>query len=152
MIQYRSLSLTRSATFFQEKKFFTCGEKSPIQVPEDFWVHQHGRWFIVFSGTLVGSLSNDDSDGNEDGKKARRLDWQNNKFVRWSRCFIHFFAVVARLRRQTAGVNTRQRPSFSFPELKYSPLEFNSRKIRQHLMNRAKWKKRDKVESSANTL
>ena len=48
-------------------------------------------------------------------------------------------------------VNTRQRPSFSFPELKYSPLEFNSRKIRQHLMNRTKWNKRDKVLSSAKT-
>ena len=78
---------------------------------------QIDRCFIVFSGALVGSLSNDDSDGNEDGKKARGLDWQNNNFVRGSRCFIHFFAVVARLRRETAGVNTRQRPSFSFPEL-----------------------------------
>ena len=117
LIQYRSFSLTWSATFFKEKTFFTWEEKSPIQVPEDFWGHQHGRCFIVFSGTLVGSLSNDDSDGNEDGKKARGLDWQNNNFVRGSRCFIHFFAVVARLRRETAGVNTRQRLSFSFPEL-----------------------------------
>ena len=147
IIQYRSLSLTWSATFFKEKKFFTWEEKSLIQVPEDFWVHQHGRCFIVFSGTLVGSLSNDDSDGNEDGKKARGLDWQNNNFVRASHCFVHFVAVVLRLRHETADVNTRQRPSFSisFPELQYSPLVFNSRKIRQHLMNRARWNKRDEV-------
>ena len=113
MTQYRSFSLTWSATFFKEKKFFTWEEKSPIQVPEAFWVHQHGRCFIVFSGKLVGSLSNDNSDGNEDGKKARGLDWQNNNFVRGSRWFVHFFAVVARLRRETEDVNTRQRPSFS---------------------------------------
>ena len=31
------------------------------------------------------------------------------------------------------GLNTRQRLSFSFPELWYSPLEFNSRKTCQHL-------------------
>ena len=107
MIQYRSLSLTWSATFFKEKKFFTWEEKSPIQVPEDFWVHQHCRCFVLFSGTIVGSLSN------EDGKKAGGLDWQNNNFVRASRRFVYFFAVVARLRRETEDVNTRQRPSFS---------------------------------------
>ena len=116
MIQYRSLSLTWLATFLKRRNFLR-ERKSPIQVPEDFSVHQHGRCFVLFSGTLVGSLSNDDSDGNEDDKKARGLDWQNNNFVRASRCFVHFFAVVARLRRETAGVNTRQRPSFSFPEL-----------------------------------
>jgi len=36
----------------------------------------------VFS---TGSLSNDDGDGNEDGKKAIGLDWQNNNFERASR-------------------------------------------------------------------
>ena len=33
--------------------------------------------------------------------------------------------------RSVEGVNARQRPSFSFPELWYSLLEFNSRKNRQ---------------------
>ena len=48
----------------------------------------------------IGSLSNNDSDGNENGKKAIGLDWQNNNFARASRFFVHFFAVAARLRRK----------------------------------------------------
>ena len=51
---------------------------------------------------LLGSLGNDDGDGNENGKKAIGLDWQNNNFARASRFFVHFFAVVARLRRESA--------------------------------------------------
>ena len=50
----------------------------------------------------LGSLSNDDGDGNEDGKKAIGLDWQNNNFAPASRFFVHFFAVTTRLRRETA--------------------------------------------------
>ena len=54
------------------------------------------------------------------------LDWQNNNFAHASRFFVHFFAVVARLRHETArifshfgdGVDERQRSSFSFPELR----------------------------------
>ena len=54
--------------------------------------------------------------------------------------------------RFVEDVNTRQRLSFSFPELWYSLLEFNSRKICQHLTNWTSWNKRDKVWSSANSL
>ena len=43
----------------------------------------------------LGSLSNDDGDGNENGKKAIDLDWQNNYFARVSRFLVHFFAVPA---------------------------------------------------------
>ena len=50
----------------------------------------------------LGSLSNDDGDGNENGKKAIGLDWQNNNFARASRFFVHFLAVVARLQRESA--------------------------------------------------
>ena len=50
----------------------------------------------------IRSLSNDDVDGNENSKKAIGLDWQNNNFARASRFFVHFFAVSARLRRETA--------------------------------------------------
>jgi len=49
----------------------------------------------------LGSLTNDDGDGNENGTKAIGLDWQNNNFARASRFFAHFFAVTARLRRET---------------------------------------------------
>ena len=50
----------------------------------------------------MGSLRNDDDDGNGNGKKARGLDKQNNNFARASRFFVHFSAVVARLQRETA--------------------------------------------------
>ena len=55
-------------------------------------------WFIV----VLGCLSNDDGDGNENGKKSIDLDWQNNNFVRASRFFVHFFAVTARLQCENA--------------------------------------------------
>ena len=46
------------------------------------------------------SLSKDDGDGNENGKKAIGSDRQKNNFARASRFFMHFLAVVARLRRK----------------------------------------------------
>ena len=54
--------------------------------------------------------------------------------------------------RFVEGVNTRQWLSLPFPELWYSLLEFNSRKICQHLMNWTSWNKCNKVSSSANSL
>ena len=50
---------------------------------------------------FLGSLSHEDGDVDENGKKAIGLDCQNNNFARASRFFVHFFAVTARLRRQT---------------------------------------------------
>ena len=49
----------------------------------------------------LGSLNNDDGDGNENGKKAIGLDKRNNNFARASRFFVHFLAIVARLQRET---------------------------------------------------
>ena len=40
--------------------------------------------------------------GNENGKKATGLDRQNKNFARTSRVFLHFFAVAARLQRESA--------------------------------------------------
>ena len=54
------------------------------------------------SAGAIGSLTNNDSDGNENGKKAIGLDWQNDNFARASRFFVHFFAVAARLHRENA--------------------------------------------------
>ena len=51
---------------------------------------------------MSGSLSNDDGDGNEKGKKARGFDKQNNNFARVSCFFIHFVTVAARLQRESA--------------------------------------------------
>ena len=49
-------------------------------------------------------------------------------------------------------LNTRQRLSSSIPALRYSLLEFNSRKNCQHLANWRRGKERDKVWSSATSL
>ena len=38
---------------------------------------------------LIGSLRNDDGDGNENGKKAKGLDKQKNNFARASPFFVH---------------------------------------------------------------
>ena len=48
---------------------------------------------------VLGSLRNDDDDGNENGKKAIGIDKQNNNFARASRFFVHFSVVVARVQR-----------------------------------------------------
>ena len=50
--------------------------------------HDHGQ--------ILGSLRNDDGEGNENGKK------NSNNFARPSRFFVHFLAVVARLQRKSA--------------------------------------------------
>ena len=54
-------------------------------------------WYQNFWIATIGSSSNDDGDGNENGKKAIGLDEQNNNFARASRFFVHFLAIVARL-------------------------------------------------------
>ena len=51
-------------------------------------------------GEKLGSLSNDDGDVNENGKKIKGLDWQNNNSASASRFFVHFFAVTARPQRE----------------------------------------------------
>ena len=78
----------------------------------------------------------------QERQKSNRLRLAKNNFARVSRFFVHFFAVNARLWRETsqfsrflADVDTRQRLSFSFPELWFSPLELNSRNVCQHLTN-----------------
>ena len=46
-------------------------------------------WQKNFQITTMGSLSNDDGDGNENNKEATNLDQQNNNFIRTSRFFVH---------------------------------------------------------------
>ena len=64
-----------------------------------FWRSRYRprRWILK---SLIGSLTNDDGDVNENGKKAKGLHEQNNDSARASRFFVHFFAVAARLRRR----------------------------------------------------
>ena len=87
--------------------------------------------------------NNDDGDGNENGEKAIGLDYENNNFARASRFFVHFLAIVARLRHETSnftrslyGVDKHDTKfSFSFSKLRYDPFRCNLRKFRQHFKN-----------------
>ena len=56
----------------------------------------------VAVAVVVGSLSNDHVNGNENGKNAKVLDWQNNNSARASCFSVHSFAATARQRRETA--------------------------------------------------
>ena len=86
----------------------------------------------------IGNLSNDDGDGdgNENGKKGNRFVLAKQQLARASHVF--YISVESlkdydvKLPKFTfcGGVNGTQRLSSFFPELPYTPLEFNSRKIR----------------------
>ena len=105
-------------------------------------------------------------------KKRRRRQqrqqgrWKSNWFssaeTQLCKCITRFCTFLCRRCTSTKwkclipllmeDANTRQRLSFFFPDLWYSPSEFNSRKISQHLINWTRWSKRDKVWSSATSL
>ena len=57
---------------------------------------------LVVVAVAEGSLSDGDGDGDgdENGKKAIGLNWQTNNFARASYFLVHFFAVVACIRRK----------------------------------------------------
>ena len=50
----------------------------------------------------IGSFSNDYGDGQRGRQKSNRFITQHNNFARASRFFVHFFTVLARLRRENA--------------------------------------------------
>ena len=57
----------------------------------------------VFSIGSFSNVSDGGGDGKEDVKKAIGLSRKkNNNFARASRFFVHFFTVLARLRRENA--------------------------------------------------
>ena len=78
---------------------------------------------------LIGSLSNDDGDVNENVKKAVGLDWQYI-FARASRFFVHVFAVTAQLRRESALFHvlwrTWAQDDFVFLVLHFDMVFYNS--------------------------
>ena len=91
---------------------------------------------------FLGSLSNDDGDGNENGKRATELDIKTTTLhvlftllctllcrqfttTTWKCLILHFLE----------NLKTRQRLRFSFSDLRYSLLEFSSGKVCQHLTN-----------------
>ena len=62
------------------------------------------RYHGYFWTTIIGSLSDDDGDGdgNENGKKANVLISKTNTLHVHHTFFVHFLAVVARLRHETS--------------------------------------------------
>ena len=52
--------------------------------------------------SILESLSNDDGNANEKGKKAIGLDWQNNDSARESHVFVNCLTVNARVQRENA--------------------------------------------------
>ena len=88
-------------------------------------------------GQILGSSSNADGEGNEYGKKKQQQQLRT--------CISLFCTFLSRRCTTTTQKcliscfvedgNTRPKLSFSFPELWYSPLEFNSKKRCQHLTN-----------------
>ena len=84
---------------------------------------------------ILESLSDNDGSGDEDGKKAIILDWQNDNFACASR-FLYFLCGRSMtttwkclISRFVKDVNSRQQPYFSFPEIWYSLSEFNYKQI-----------------------
>ena len=57
----------------------------------------------------LGSLSNDDADGNENGKKAIGLISKTTTLHVHHAFFVHFFAVVARQQRESAWIHVLSR-------------------------------------------
>ena len=99
------------------------------------------------------------------GRRRQRQPQKTNRFNKQKQlytCSTLFCTFLCRrcttttwnclISRFVEDVDTGKRPSVSFPELWYSPLEFNSRKICQHLTNWMRWEERDKVWRSANSL
>ena len=76
----------------------------------------------------LGSLSNDDGDVNENGKKNNRFRL-TKRFLYISLPSLHDYNVkMSNFKFCEEDVNTWQWLSFSFAERRYSLLEFNSRK------------------------
>ena len=75
---------------------------------------------LTSDSSAKGSLSNDEGDNNENGKKPIDLDWQNNNFARVSRFFCTRCKTTTRkclISRFVEDGKTKQQLSFSSPEL-----------------------------------
>ena len=89
---------------------------------------------------LLGSISNDDGDGNENGKKSTELDKQNNNFARAFHAFLYTSLPTlhdydVKMPNFLFCGELKHKAMTFFPDLRYSLLEFSSGKICQHLTN-----------------
>ena len=91
---------------------------------------------------ILGSWSNEDGNVKENGKRGNRFKVAKQQP---NTCITPFSTFLCRhsattmwkclISRFVEDMNARQRSSFSFCELRYSPLELNSWKNRQHMTN-----------------
>ena len=118
-------------------------------------------WRHSFTRSLLARLSNDDGDVNENGiKLSNRFRLAKQQLCTCITLFCTFLCRHCMTTTCKCLINflwrtctqTRQWLSSSFSELRYSLLEFNSRKNCQHLTNRTRKNKRDKVWSSVTSF
>ena len=69
----------------------------PLLIERSVTSRYHGS--KIFWMTTIGRFCNGDG---EQQTKSLGLDWPKNNFARASRFFVHFLAVVARLRHETS--------------------------------------------------
>ena len=65
-------------------------------------INYEEHWERAATFSTAGSFSNNDRDGNENGKKAIRFISKTTTLPRSSRSFVDFLAVTARLQRKTS--------------------------------------------------
>ena len=111
----------------------------------------YGQTFLLQCSALRRFLVTDGQNTYDQIKRGRRSK------CAWSNCVLS--GSPNKYWPQTCDackieVNIRQQFSFSFSfsELWYTPLEFNSGKIYHHLPNWTRWNKHDKVWTSVNIL
>ena len=85
------LKVCASFSWDKERNYIKCERKKK----EDKLLGARGVFFRFLKfqlssfPRLLGSLSNDDGDGNENGKKSTELDKQNNNFARTFHAFLY---------------------------------------------------------------
>lgn len=94
--KHRSISRSRDNLASQPKE---SGSSSDLEQPKQAEQKPVPSALSIAAkqvcGMLIESLSNDDRDSNENGKKGIGLDLQNNNFACLSFFFVDFFRVVA---------------------------------------------------------
>ena len=153
---FRQWFITRGYVIYSLKKNKGNRAKWKINGFNEFELFRSMDGFALH----LGSFSNDHSDDN--GKKKRQD--KTSKTTTLHEQPSHFFIQKFLCRQYTTttwkglilrfveDLKTRQRLFSSFPELRYSYLEFNHRKIDQYFTNCTRCNKHYKVWSSPNSL
>ena len=74
-------------SFFDTRQANSCVQMNLQCWTKDTRTPMHVGKFRGVLDQKLGNLSNDDGDGNENGRKAIGINWQNNHFARASRFF-----------------------------------------------------------------